>query len=260
MPFNEADFYRVSVRHVESHEREGVPQGIVLLARDDAADDQAGEQERALLLVIAGDSLTALTALIQGMKTQRPLALELLWSVLEQVRARQPGMDLVRVAIVDLEDQVYKARLLFGDTDSGVVWWDCDCRPSDSLWLALRTKCPIYIRRSVWSEGSTLVHSLLGGGSGASREVTSADESGDRGAPAQNVRVQDPEPVKLLKRELGVAIAEEDYATAARLRDHPFMQIQSQIEEHMNQGRLTEAARLQDELAAIIKKHEQERN
>lgn len=37
MPFNEADFYRVSVRHVESHEREGVPQGIVLLARDDAA-------------------------------------------------------------------------------------------------------------------------------------------------------------------------------------------------------------------------------
>ena len=36
-------------------------------------------------------------------------------------------------------------------------------------------------------------------------------------------RAEDPEPLKLLKRQLAVAIGEEDYRQAARLRDHPYM-------------------------------------
>lgn len=28
--------------------------------------------------------------------------------------------------------------------------WDCDCRPSDACWLALKKERPIYIRNSVW--------------------------------------------------------------------------------------------------------------
>lgn len=33
----------------------------------------------------------------------------------------------------------------------------------------------------------------------------------------------DPEPLKLLKRKMKVAIGEEDYRLAAELRDHPYM-------------------------------------
>lgn len=44
---------------------------------------------------------------------------------------------VVRVAIVELRQQTYIGRLFFGD-DNGVVMWDCDCRPSDGCWLALK--------------------------------------------------------------------------------------------------------------------------
>lgn len=35
--------------------------------------------------------------------------------------------------------------------------------------------------------------------------------------------------IKLLKRELAVAVREEDYAAAIRLRDHPFMQVRNPV-------------------------------
>ena len=52
---------------------------------------------------------------------------------------------LARVAIVDLQQQTYIGRLFFGDADSGAVVWDCDCRPSDGCWLALKVPalCPM---------------------------------------------------------------------------------------------------------------------
>jgi hypothetical protein len=31
-------------------------------------------------------------------------------------------------------------RLFFGDSDSGNAVWDCDCRPSDGCWLALKAR------------------------------------------------------------------------------------------------------------------------
>ena len=47
------------------------------------------------------------------------------------------------MAIVDLQQQTYIGRLFFGDADSGAVVWDCDCRPSDGCWLALKVRtCP----------------------------------------------------------------------------------------------------------------------
>jgi bifunctional DNase/RNase len=45
---------------------------------------------------------------------------------------------VLRVAIVELRDSTYIGRLFFGDADTGNVVWDCDCRPSDGCWLALK--------------------------------------------------------------------------------------------------------------------------
>ena len=47
---------------------------------------------------------------------------------------------VLRVAIVELRDQTYIGRLFFGDADSGAVVWDCDCRPSDGCWIALKVR------------------------------------------------------------------------------------------------------------------------
>ena len=62
----------------------------------------------------------------------------------------------------------------------------------------------------------------------------------------------DREPVKRLKRELGVALSEEDYATAARIRDHPYMKMHARTVECWREGRLSEAMRLEEELDRAI--------
>ena len=54
---------------------------------------------------------------------------------------------LLHVAVVALKDTTYVARLFFGDVETGTIVWDCDSRPSDACWLALKVstyKCIIH--------------------------------------------------------------------------------------------------------------------
>ena len=43
---------------------------------------------------------------------------------------------VIRVAIVAMKNSVYIGRLFFGKKETGEVAWDCDCRPSDGIWLS----------------------------------------------------------------------------------------------------------------------------
>lgn len=45
---------------------------------------------------------------------------------------------LLHVAVVAIEDTTYVARLFFGDGETKNIVWDCDSRPSDACWLALK--------------------------------------------------------------------------------------------------------------------------
>ena len=65
-------------------------------------------------------------------------------------------------------------------------------------------------------------------------------------------REDDPEPVKRLKREMAVALSEEDYVSAARIRDHPFMKLAVQIIQEKLAGRESEAEALQAELQKVV--------
>ena len=56
--------------------------------------------------------------------------------------------------------------------------------------------------------------------------------------------------MKRLKREMQVALGEEDYNTAIRLRDHPFMRLHLRIMQLVQNGRAAEAEQLQVQLAA----------
>jgi len=68
----------------------------------------------------------------------------------------------------------------------------------------------------------------------------------------------DPEPVKLLKRELAVALQDEDYAAAARIRDHPFMQIMAQMNEAVLAGDDQRYQSLEARLELVIMEAEQD--
>lgn len=53
-----------------------------------------------------------------------------------------------------------------------------------------------------------------------------------------------------------VALSEEDYSAAARIRDHPFMNLAVRIVNERIAGHDTEAERLQSELQDAVKEHE----
>ena len=38
--------------------------------------------------------------------------------------------------------------MFFGTAASGDLW-DCDCRPSDGIWMALRSQKPVYVHEKV---------------------------------------------------------------------------------------------------------------
>ncbi len=43
---------------------------------------------------------------------------------------------VLRVAIVEIREFCYIGRVFFGNRETGEGAWDCDCRPSDAVWLA----------------------------------------------------------------------------------------------------------------------------
>lgn len=77
-------------------------------------------------------------------KPKRPLAHDLIATVIRQLRAR-----VVRVVICDLRDSVYYAQVLL-ESPAGLL--EIDARPSDSIVLALKFKAPILIEEQVFEK------------------------------------------------------------------------------------------------------------
>jgi bifunctional DNase/RNase len=188
---------------------------------------------------------------------------------------------LVRAAIVELRAEVYIARLFFGDPSTGQVSWDADCRPSDACYLVLKTGAPMYVSRDVWracaqrlreTEAFASIEHVrrveeaqraeseqrnnnAGGRGGAGAAGGPSSSSTARGATPSPPAPPGPDPdalpaVQLLKRELEVAVAEENYAAAAALRDHPLMRLAEDVRFYSGIGYADAAAELFDRLSA----------
>lgn len=96
------------------------------------------DTERGLILAVGGDTLSGIALLMQGRDGERPLCLDLLWTMLQRGKElSKRDWRLERVAIVELRGMAYIGRLFFGDGAGGAAW-DCDCRPSDGCWLSLK--------------------------------------------------------------------------------------------------------------------------
>lgn len=132
---------------------------------------------------------------LAGVPVPRPMTHDLFISVMEKT-----GINVERVEITDLKDRTFYSRLILKQGMKRVV---IDSRPSDSLGIASRMHCPVFIAESIVDEAGVAV-SLI-----SEDEVQITEEEGSE--PDSERR--------RLELELEKAVETENYEEAARLRD-----------------------------------------
>lgn len=104
---------------------------------------------RALPIWIGHAEATAILLAFQGVEPPRPLTHDLMHTALEAV-----GYSVERVEITRLEAGTFYANLFLRGADRQIV---LDARPSDSVALAVRFGCPIYVADEVFAEAAVPV-------------------------------------------------------------------------------------------------------
>lgn len=98
----------------------------------------------------------AISMYADGVKAPRPLTHDLMARILDGLGAR-----VQKVVINDLQEDTFFARLhLAREGESGRHLVEIDARPSDSIALAIRQKCPIFVRADVWKRAGDMAWAL----------------------------------------------------------------------------------------------------
>lgn len=166
--------------------------GFVVLLR--------GEKDpRTLPIFIGGAEAQSIAIRLEKVEIPRPLTHDLLKNVLDCMECR-----LKRVVIHDIADNTFFALLIL-EHDGGET--EMDARPSDAVALALRCSAPVFVTSKVMDAAGLVLEEKAE--DGPAQEPAAAK-------PVTPVRVSG---VDKLKEELEVAIRQERYEDAARLRD-----------------------------------------
>jgi uncharacterized protein len=131
----------------------------------------------------------------------RPMTHDLLISMLTSLDAH-----VERVEITSLKERTYFAQIVLEHTGETII---VDSRPSDSIALAVRIKCPIFIAESVVEAAASEISEITG--------ETVADL--ETGASTVEVVGEDRSEQDVLEEKLKKAIDDENYELAAVLRD-----------------------------------------
>lgn len=148
----------------------------------------------------------AITSVLDGITPPRPMTHDLIMMFIPVL-----GAQIIKVTIDEIIDNTFYAKIsLRKDEEIFLI----DARPSDSIAIALRAEAPIFITRSVLDEAGVV---MRGG------EIPSEPS-------IEDTLTMEPSPPKtqlqLLEESLATAIKNEDYETAAKIRD----QIKKMIE------------------------------
>jgi bifunctional DNase/RNase len=102
------------------------------------------EDGRILPIYIGISEAMAINSALKHQTPPRPMTHDLLVEVISRLNAR-----VERVIIDDLVDNTFYARLIIRQNDHEV---EIDARPSDSIAIAVRLACPIYVDEKVLDE------------------------------------------------------------------------------------------------------------
>jgi hypothetical protein len=117
---------------------------LLLVPRDDPAPGTP--PRRALPIWIGHPEATAILLAIQGIEPPRPMTHDLLVSAIEAT-----GHVVSRVEVTRLEEGTFYAALVLRGEEHEVA---IDARPSDSIALAVRSGCPIFVAEQVFAEAA----------------------------------------------------------------------------------------------------------
>lgn len=105
--------------------------------------------QRVLPIVIGLSEVLAIRAKISGSKAPRPLTHDLLFAVATALEAQVASIRIDR-----LENNIFYAMIVLQPKSGSAV--EVDARPSDSIALAVRAKCPIYVNEEVLRQTANL--------------------------------------------------------------------------------------------------------
>ncbi|MBL8014536.1 MAG: bifunctional nuclease family protein [Candidatus Omnitrophica bacterium] len=105
--------------------------------------------DRQIPIVIGFMEASAIKMKISGIEVPRPLTHDLLVSVIKAMDGQ-----LMRLIIDKLETSTFFAKLEVKRPSGDLKL--IDCRPSDGIAAAVRTKCPIFVDEEVLTKASTL--------------------------------------------------------------------------------------------------------
>lgn len=135
---------------------------------------------------------------LAGVPVPRPMTHDLFISVMEK-----SNISVERVEITDLKDRTFYSRLLLKQGMKRIV---VDSRPSDSLGIASRVHCPVFIAESIVDEAGVAVNLISEDEAQFGFEKETAEDSSDDNR-------------KALEQALEQAVEAENYEEAARIRD-----------------------------------------
>lgn len=84
---------------------------------------------------------SAIATEIEKIPLSRPMTHDLMKTILQELEVK-----VERIVIHDLADNTFYAEILLNKDGKK---WGVDCRPSDGIALALRTKAPIFVEKAV---------------------------------------------------------------------------------------------------------------
>ncbi|NOZ08375.1 MAG: bifunctional nuclease family protein [FCB group bacterium] len=150
--------------------------------------------ERILPIIVGATEAQAIALAFEGVEMPRPLTHDLLVDVITALDS-----DVTRVLITHLSKGTYFAKIVLQHEQDGEI--TIDSRPSDAIAVGLRMNAPIFA-------SETLLN-------GITETKSKAHEPID--TPADDSAVE--ETLKNLQNILQIAIEEENYEVAAKIRD-----------------------------------------
>ena len=121
-------------------------QPVLLLA---PLDHDSESSTRLLPIWIGHMEATAILLALQGIEPPRPMTHDLMKSAVEAA-----GYTVMRVEVTRLDEGTFYAALVLRGEERQIA---VDARPSDSIALAVRFGCPIFVAEDVFEEASVEV-------------------------------------------------------------------------------------------------------